>query len=273
MKENPLISIVIPSFNSERFIADTLYTLEQQSYKHFEVIISDGGSIDSTLNLVTRASLPSVLIDSRTDRGVPDALNRGFEMATGEILCWLNSDDLYTSRNTLEYVADTFQKEEIDFAFGHMMSIDVLGEITGLRYAHLPLKRFQTHGNNLFTGSLFFKKMQWDSFGGFSEKYAYAFEYEIIRHLFNHGKGKLINQILCAFRIHQSGISSRLNVEMNKETLEFFKDRKHIPKMIVKMERLTSQFLQGTLSQSLAGRVNLSKRKVNWKQNFQEHGK
>lgn len=93
----PAISIIIPSFNKGKFIEDTLTSIVDQKYPGLEVIVQDGGSTDETLQILQKFSKKYEYIKyySKKDKGQTDALNQGFAKASGEILTYINADDLY----------------------------------------------------------------------------------------------------------------------------------------------------------------------------------
>lgn len=91
----PLISIVVPSFNQGRYIEQTLCSILGQQYPRLEVIVIDGGSTDETLEVVRRYESRLAHFVSEKDNGQASAINKGFRLAKGDILGWLNSDDLY----------------------------------------------------------------------------------------------------------------------------------------------------------------------------------
>ncbi|MBA4385687.1 MAG: glycosyltransferase, partial [Anaerolinea sp.] len=88
----PKISVITPSLNRAGMIADAIESVLAQNHPHFEHIIVDGGSTDGTLEMLTK--YPYLHVISGKDRGMYDAINRGLEIARGEIICFLNSDDL-----------------------------------------------------------------------------------------------------------------------------------------------------------------------------------
>lgn len=121
----PLISIVTATFNAGHYLADTLKTIRSQDYPNVEWIVIDGGSTDGTIDLL-RAN--EDIIDywlSEPDRGLYDALAKGFEQANGEILCWLGAGDIFLN-GALSSVSDIFQ------------SHPGINWITGINFAHLP---------------------------------------------------------------------------------------------------------------------------------------
>src|SRR5690606_3795934 len=88
-------SVVTPSFNQAQFLEKTLRSVLEQAYPHIEYIVVDGGSTDGTLEILERYG-DRLRWVSEPDRGQTHAINKGFSMANGSILAWLNSDDLYT---------------------------------------------------------------------------------------------------------------------------------------------------------------------------------
>src|SRR5271155_70698 len=90
----PLVSIVIPCLNTARFIEQTIESVLDQDYPRIEYIVMDGGSTDGTLDILRKYE-HSLRWQSAPDRGTADAVNRGFALGQGEILAFLNADDLY----------------------------------------------------------------------------------------------------------------------------------------------------------------------------------
>jgi len=93
MSSTPLISVITPSFNRATMIADAIESVLAQNDPAWEHIIIDGGSIDNTLEVLAR--YPHLRVVSEPDQGMYDALNKGLKMAQGEIIGWLNTDDLF----------------------------------------------------------------------------------------------------------------------------------------------------------------------------------
>jgi len=109
--DRPLVTIVTPSFNKGSFIEDGLRSVAGQSYPRIEHVVIDGGSTDRTLELLRRyESIYTLRWRSEPDAGISDAVNKGFASARGEIIGWLNADDVYCARDTVETVVRTFAK-------------------------------------------------------------------------------------------------------------------------------------------------------------------
>src|SRR5438045_443911 len=91
--ENTKVSIITPSYNQGQFIEETILSVLNQTYQNVEYIVIDGGSTDNTLDVVNKYKDKIDVIISEKDNGQSDAINKGFKIAKGELIGWLNSDD------------------------------------------------------------------------------------------------------------------------------------------------------------------------------------
>ena len=89
------ISIIVPCYNMEQYIEETLISILNQKYENLELIIVDGLSSDNTLNIISKYEKQISLLISEKDNGQYNAINKGMSFATGDILAWLNADDIY----------------------------------------------------------------------------------------------------------------------------------------------------------------------------------
>jgi glycosyltransferase involved in cell wall biosynthesis len=108
----PKISVIIPSYNKVNFIDQTLESIFNQKYPNLEVIIQDGGSTDGTLEVIKKYAKKYKKIlsyVSRKDKGQADAINKGLKKAKGDIITYLNADDLY-EKDTFKIVSNTYKK-------------------------------------------------------------------------------------------------------------------------------------------------------------------
>ncbi len=123
MTRPPSISVVIPSLNQGRFLSRTLESVRAQRYPNLQVIIVDGGSTDCTRDVVQRyGDIVSTFIMER-DSGQSEALNKGFALASGDVLAWQNADDTYVE-GSFAAVAEVFAQGCVDIVFGDWWEID-----------------------------------------------------------------------------------------------------------------------------------------------------
>ncbi len=153
------MSIIIPSFNQARFLERALDSLSRQQYPRLEVIVMDGGSTDGTVALLkSRKEVVSRWV-SAPDAGQTQALNRGFRLAAGEVLGWLNCDERYRD-GALRLVGEAFAREpDLDIVFGHRVITDESGrELERQRQPALHPKHYALYASGLlFSDATFWK--------------------------------------------------------------------------------------------------------------------
>ena len=113
----PTISIVIPAYNAERTILETIKSVQKQTFSDFEIIVINDGSTDRTLELVLSVEEPRLKIFSYQNGGVSVARNRGISHATGEFIAFLDADDLWTSDKLELQLAGLKQHPEAGIAY------------------------------------------------------------------------------------------------------------------------------------------------------------
>ncbi len=131
------ISIITATYNSEKHLQDTINSVLSQDYSEIEYIIVDGGSKDSTIDIIkeNEAKFEGRLHwISELDNGLYDALNKGFKMATGEVVGILNSDDFFTSHNVISNVVRTFESNNCEAVYGDIHFVDAKDLTKCIRY-------------------------------------------------------------------------------------------------------------------------------------------
>lgn len=205
-----LVSVVMPTWNSMRYVQESIESLLSQTHQNFELLVCDGGSSDGTLDYLESLGDSRIRIVSRQDKGLVNALNIGFSHAKGDVLCWLNSDDRYLAVDVLARVCQRLSVGDLNFLIGGCAMLAEDGTVMRYLLPWIPQPPFQYRGHsNCFTGSLFFSKAAWTKFGQFSESNKYAFEYELVRMLMNspHQGDILKGKPLAGFRLRPDSVS------------------------------------------------------------------
>ncbi len=161
--------------NSAAVLAEALQSLAGQSFRDFEVIVSDGASKDDTLAVAERfvSTLPRLRIDTRPDTGVYDAINRGVRLARGAWFLVLGSDDCLHAPDTLAAVATHLSAEaDAHMVYGdvRMMAVNQCGVAPGGRFAG-PMSLKQFFASNVCQQAIFYRRELFDTLGGFDLRY------------------------------------------------------------------------------------------------------
>lgn len=128
-RNQPLVSIVTPSFNQAQFLEEAILSVIHQAYPRIEYIVIDGGSTDGSLEIIERYASKLAYWASARDSGQADAINRGMDRSTGEIVAWLNSDDLYLA-GAIRQAVDALQAHpEAAMVFADGLMVDETGRL------------------------------------------------------------------------------------------------------------------------------------------------
>ena len=177
------ISIITATYNSGKTLRDTIESVLRQTYTDFEYIIKDGGSKDDTLEIV-KAYAPKfgdrLKVISEPDQGIYDAMNKGIQMATGDVIGILNSDDFYTSADALQVIADAFANNDIDATYGdiHFVNDDDLSKCVRYYSSAIFRRSFMRLGLMPAHPSFYCKKAVYEKYGTFDTSYKVAADFE-----------------------------------------------------------------------------------------------
>ncbi len=176
------VSIITCTYNSAKTVADTIRSVNAQTYPNIEHIIVDGLSKDNTLEIVKQYAGERQVIKSEKDYGIYDAFNKGIKMATGDIIGVLNSDDFFTSDNIIEQIVNAFNKENIDAVYGdiHFVSPDNLNKCVRY-YSSKSFRPWMMRMGFMFAHPSFYVKREYyENLGLYKTDYKIAADFELL---------------------------------------------------------------------------------------------
>jgi glycosyltransferase involved in cell wall biosynthesis len=221
----PKISIVTPSYNQGQFLEETIRSVLLQNYPNLEYIIMDGGSTDNSVAIIRKYESWLTYWVSEKDNGQADAIYRGFEKTKGEIIAWVNSDDLLLP-NSLKTIAVYFNLNPgKDCVVGGSISIDIHNSLMtdpkgwpicnlGMPVSHHRLLYF---GCGFCQPATFWRRHAFFSVDGFDRSLRFCFDYDMYLRLSKIKSFGWIREWLAAFRIHPGSKSSTLAETMHAE--------------------------------------------------------
>lgn len=205
----PKISIVTPSYNQGQFIEETIRSVLLQNYPNLEYIIIDGGSNDETIEIIKKYEQWITYWVSEKDNGQAHAINKGFKRSTGEIVAWLNSDDVYYT-NTLNHVAFKYINTTKKNRFWFILGVDFIDFESGEKITAYQGEFYQmkdwTHGNaNPNQQGTFWAKKIFLDFGYLIENMHYVFDKEYFMRLISHGVffERSFDTVAGCYRMHE----------------------------------------------------------------------
>lgn len=206
----PLVSLVTPTLNQGDFITQTIKSVLAQDYPLLEYLVMDGGSTDQTLDILRSVEMPFHWI-SEPDSGQSSAINKGWRMASGEILGWLNSDDLLRP-NAIHTVARVFQESpEIVMIYGDCDYISLDGQLIG-KYAtgSWSYSNYLTGVTNVLPQpSVFVRRTAAARAGWLDESLHYLMDYDLFLRIGLEGQVRQLPDTLSAMRLHTDAKSLR----------------------------------------------------------------
>lgn len=210
----PKISIITPSFNQGKYIEKTILSITSQNYPNLEYIIMDGGSSDNTLEIINKYREYITYWESKPDNGQSDAIKRGFEISTGDILAYINSDDFYLPGTFLK-IADAFENNpSVKWITGNGIYVNE-NEVTIRKNNYFPPlicpKTMLYGGNCFFQPATFWKRELYFSVGGIDQKINYSFDFDLFLKFLLIEKPLKLNYEVAAFRMHPTSKTSTIS--------------------------------------------------------------
>jgi glycosyltransferase involved in cell wall biosynthesis/2-polyprenyl-3-methyl-5-hydroxy-6-metoxy-1,4-benzoquinol methylase len=206
----PRITIVTPSYNQGKYIERTVRSVLLQRYPNLDYILMDGGSTDDTVSRLAPYRNRFSFFASEPDNGQADAIAKGFARSSGEIMAYLNSDDLLAP-GALQFVATFFEKHsDVDCIYSHRCTVDEDDQVQW--YWILP-----PHSNSLMKRwdfipqeTCFWRRSLFEKAGNIDPSYHFAMDYDLFVRFMNLGRVRRINRFFGAFRQHSESKTTQL---------------------------------------------------------------
>lgn len=179
-RNNIKITIITPTYNAAKTLSRTIDSVIDQKYPNLEYIIIDGSSNDGTLEIIQKYQREiEITLVSEPDKGLYDAMNKGVEMATGDVIGILNSDDFYFEDSVLKMVSEVFSKQKVDAVYGDLkyFSNDVNNVTRYWKAGEYSEAKLQ-NGWTIPHPTLFVHKSVYEKYGLFDTSFSLAADYE-----------------------------------------------------------------------------------------------
>ncbi len=219
------ISIITPSMNQGPFIEETIRSVLAQDVEEVEYFVADGGSTDQTVEILQRYD-DRLRWVSESDRGQAHAVNKGIAATSGEIIGWLNSDDVYVP-GALAAVRDAFEANpDADVVFGRADHIDADGNVVGA-YPVEPVSLDRLRETCTFCQpAVFFRRGATERWGTLNEHLQFCMDYEYwIRLIEGGARFHFLDEVLAGSRLHEETKTLARRSEAYREACHMLRDR------------------------------------------------
>ena len=227
--ENPKISIITVCYNAEKTIEKTIKSIVSQAYKHIEYIIIDGASTDGTLNIIKRYKDNIDVLVSEKDNGIYDAMNKGINAATGDIIYLLNSDDYFFNDHIVDNIVKEFEENpELELIYGKVKFFNIPKERQFMRnYDDVTFEAktmLQLIRLIIPNQCIFAKKSLFNKIGLNNTKYKSNADYDwFLRAVKNNTKMKFLNQYIAFYNYQGLSYKTR-NVLLAEKIIIVFRN-------------------------------------------------
>lgn len=206
----PLVSVVTPTFNQAAYLEQTIKSVLAQDYPFIDYTVIDGASTDGTQAILSRYA-DRLRVVSEPDHGQADAINKGFRLAQGSIMGWLNSDDLYLS-GAISAVVRFFQTHpKINFVYGDVLAMDARNHLYGVR-THVRQTDYRDlvmRGDFIVQPAAFWRSSLWRAIGELDTSLHYTLDYDYWLRSAQQFELRYIPVCLAAERLHSSAKTAR----------------------------------------------------------------
>lgn len=243
------ISVITATYNRANTIERAINSVKSQNYCNVELVIVDGGSNDATISLIEPLISENDICVSEKDNGLYDALNKGISLATGEIVGFLHSDDMYVDTSILEKVALIFLDQSVDAVYGDACFFregNIQKVVRNYRSDQLSAKNL-AWGKMPAHTAMFFRRGVFETYGLFKTTYRICADYEFLCRIVTQARLKSVYLPESLVKMQIGGISTsglRSTITLNKEVLKACADNGIYTNILMVLSKYPSKILQ-----------------------------
>jgi glycosyltransferase involved in cell wall biosynthesis len=241
----PLVSIVTPSYNQASFLETTIQSVLSQDYPDLEYMVVDGGSTDGSVEIIRNYADKLAWWVSEKDHGQAEAINKGMGRARGEIVAWLNSDDLYLPGAVSAAVQCLAERPECSLVFGDILAINELGETINVQHfgnwGLEELMRFQIIGQP----AVFMRRTAFQQAGGVDERFHCLLDHHLWLRLAQAAPVMYSGQLWAAARFHSGAKNIYQPARFGQEAYQVAAWMQSEPGLQTEYRRLSRQVWAG----------------------------
>lgn len=237
----PLVSIITPSFNQAKWLEQTIKSVLAQTYSNVEYIVIDGGSTDGSKEIIEKYASQLTYWQSEKDGGQADALNIGYKKAKGNLIAFLNADDLLMP-NAVEGIVNAYEvNQEFSVYYGKCKTIDTDGKVLSegqgnqIRFDDLAKNGMLP---NMYQPACFFNRNYINRSFFVDTQYQFAFDYELILFLSSAQTVLFLNRDVASYRVHNDSKSHLFKIEAYKEKLSLQEKYSRKDFLLIKWKRV-----------------------------------
>jgi GT2 family glycosyltransferase len=259
------MSIIVPSYNQGHYLEETVRSILLQGYPNLELVIMDGGSTDSTLAVIQHYMPYIAIWVSEPDRGQSHAVNKGIQQATGELIGWQNSDDIYQPGTLWQAATAAIAHPDIDVFFGNVTAIDS----TGRAFINYPVGEFDPHDllpfpTNLFNQCMVLRRRVFEQIGLIDESYHHCMDYDLFWRMVMAGcRFQFVPGMAACFRHHPQSKGSTQHDIADQEFWQVYKRVYSYPEFPPSLRTKALRCLQSACLRDIAkGQRSLFRQRV-----------
>lgn len=217
-KDCPRVSIIIPSYNQASYLEAAIRSVLCQDYPNVECLVLDGGSQDDSPKIIEHYRSALAYTRSEPDDGQAAAVNEGARRASGQILCFLNSDDMLAQGAVKKAVQALQEHPQAMLVYGHRILIDVQDRVGG--WTHAPVFDHRTSLFSINSETAYWRREIFDELGGFNDSLRFALDLDFFCRIYARHPIFQINDYLGYYRFHPASKSENLQDVCEKESQE-----------------------------------------------------